>query len=387
MYLTMMEPHTYPLPDETISDDLNLHNFLAEFDLEYDDALDPTSNKVSSDERDDLEEINEDEINVEPTPVTYSKPQAQHSPCARNSSLSLASCLGLKSTQSGFRNCSIGTLLVSSLQITSVTSIGSLATINPTTSCDINESFHAPPSLNRQVTPPPTIPAPKPFSHRRVSSRTRKRKAKDSDLFSEKENISSISKISSCQVRPPQSVVVTPLQKEKKTSDVDVAQPDDSKNKASKKKSRSSKSKKSPKKKRARRTDPKIKEYVVKGNLDVLLGRGGCSNHHPGNTAYRQHILSLQKKYKALSREEKTAFSKEVLRWLHDHGGRFLKRDERGGPWYIVTDGTARQKVSQALREDHTPEGRAYKKARTNSSKKPETCAGGGFMTGCMYVL
>lgn len=387
MYLTMMEPHTYPLPNETISDDLNLHNFLAEFDLEYDDALDPTSNKVFSDERHDVEE-NEDEINVEPTPVTYSKPQAQHSPCARNSSVSLTSCLGFKSTQSGFRKCSIGSLLGSSLQIESVTSIGSLATINPTSSCDMNESFHAPPSLNRQVTPPPTIPAPKPFSHRRVSSRTRKRKAKDSELFPEtKENNSSISKINSCRVPPPRSVVLTPPQKEKKTSDVDVELPDDSKNKAAKQIFSPSKSKKSSKKKRARRTDPKIKEYVVKRDLDVLLGRGGCSNHHPGNTAYRQHILSLQKKYKALSREEKTAFSKEVLRWLHDHGGRFLKRDERGGPWYIVTDGTARQKVSQALREDHTPEGGALKKARTNSSKKPEKCAGGPFKTRCIYVL
>jgi hypothetical protein len=316
MFLTMMEPHTYPLPDETVSDDLNLHNFLAEFDLEYDDALDPTSNKVSSDERDDLEENNEEEINVEPTPVTYSKPQAQHSSCARNSSLSLASCLGFKkSTQSGFRNCSIGSLLGTSLQIPSVASIGSLATINPTSSCDTNESFHAPPSLNRQVTPPPAIPAPKPFSHRRVSSRTRKQKAKDSELFWEtKENNSSISKINSCRVPPPPSVVVTPPQKEKKTSDVDVALPDDSKNKASKKKSPPSKSKKSSKTKRARRTDPKIKEYVVKRDHDVLLGRGGCSNHHPGNTVYRQHILSLQKKYKALSREEKTAFSKKVIR-------------------------------------------------------------------------
>jgi hypothetical protein len=128
--------------------------------------------------------------------------------------------------------------------------------------------------------------------------------------------------------------------------------------------------KRSKKKKRpTRRVEPKVKEYVVKTDCDVLLGRGGCSNHHSGNEDYRKHIVILQKTYKTLNREEKTQFSKDVLQWVHDRGGRFLKRDEKGSPWYLVTEVTARQKVSQALREDHTPEGRALKKSKSSSSK------------------
>mmetsp|Transcript_17532 Transcript_17532/g.43092 ORF Transcript_17532/g.43092 Transcript_17532/m.43092 type:complete len:121 (-) Transcript_17532:258-620(-) len=100
--------------------------------------------------------------------------------------------------------------------------------------------------------------------------------------------------------------------------------------------------------------------------MDVLLGRGGGSNHHKGNIAYRKRILSLQPSYKNLDRDAKTGMSEEVVAWVQARKGRFLKRESKSSPWYIVTDATARQKVSQALREDHTPEGRALKKSRTS---------------------
>ena len=52
---------------------------------------------------------------------------------------------------------------------------------------------------------------------------------------------------------------------------------------------------KKPTKKRApRKKAPKVKQYVSKTELDVLLGRGGCSNHHVGNATYRKRILELQ---------------------------------------------------------------------------------------------
>ena len=121
--------------------------------------------------------------------------------------------------------------------------------------------------------------------------------------------------------------------------------------------------------KRCRRIEPLEKEYVEITDNDVLLGRGGLSNRHPGNIVYRQHILEHQREYKLLKTDAKTEMSMEVVAWVKKRGGRFLKRDENapGQPYYIATDVTARQKVSQALREDHTPEGRQQKKSRTKA--------------------
>jgi hypothetical protein len=124
--------------------------------------------------------------------------------------------------------------------------------------------------------------------------------------------------------------------------------------------------KQEPKKRRGpRKKEPEVKTPVEqKTELDVLMGRGGCSNHHAGNEAYRNRILQLQPVYKALARKKKTDFGESVVTWVQDRGGRFLNRDSVGGPWYVVTDAMARQKVSQALREDHSEQGRAAKKAK-----------------------
>lgn len=62
-----------------------------------------------------------------------------------------------------------------------------------------------------------------------------------------------------------------------------------------KKKTKKAKTQTKTTKKRApRKKAPKIKQYVSKTDLDVLLGRGGCSNHHVGNATYRKRILELQ---------------------------------------------------------------------------------------------
>jgi hypothetical protein len=53
-----------------------------------------------------------------------------------------------------------------------------------------------------------------------------------------------------------------------------------------------------------------------------------------------------------------------MVKWVHHRGGRFLQRDGKTSPWYVVTDERARLKVAQALREDHTPEGKKAKKER-----------------------
>mmetsp|Transcript_8382 Transcript_8382/g.24145 ORF Transcript_8382/g.24145 Transcript_8382/m.24145 type:complete len:593 (+) Transcript_8382:619-2397(+) len=132
---------------------------------------------------------------------------------------------------------------------------------------------------------------------------------------------------------------------------------------------------KNEQRRKQRSWEPTNKVFVTKGNMDVLMGRGGLSNHHDGNAMYREHVLSLQPRYKLLSRQEKTRCSEEVVEWVKKHGGRFLKEDKTrsaGSRWYMVPDNIARQKVAQALREDHSEEGKALKRAKYGKPHKPK---------------
>ena len=117
-------------------------------------------------------------------------------------------------------------------------------------------------------------------------------------------------------------------------------------------------------KKRTRKQyEPEVKAYVEPTDDDVLFGRGGRSNLHPGNIRYHEAKLRIQPRYLASTKEEKTGVSQELVDEIHAYGGRFLKLDEGQG-WYEVLEIVARKKVSQALREENTPERRQAKRAR-----------------------
>lgn len=134
-------------------------------------------------------------------------------------------------------------------------------------------------------------------------------------------------------------------------------------------------------KKRKRKKRPKVvpthKQYVEITQHDVLLGRGGKSNHHPGNKRYRDEIMASRPLYAALTTdEEKTAMSQTVVDVIEQMGGRFLEEDkakENGKNislgWYVVPNIVARRKASQALREDSDPEKRKAKRARFLAKK------------------
>jgi hypothetical protein len=114
-------------------------------------------------------------------------------------------------------------------------------------------------------------------------------------------------------------------------------------------------------KRRIRWRDPENKEYDTPREGDVLLGRGGKSNHHPGNKVYRRRVLNKQRIYQALPTREKKPFSRAIVDWVHQEcNGRFMMKDEYG--WFEVTLEKALLKVSQALREDHSAEGKKRKK-------------------------
>ena len=89
----------------------------------------------------------------------------------------------------------------------------------------------------------------------------------------------------------------------------------------------------------------------------------------------------MQPRYRAALKDDKTAISQELVDAIHAAGGRFLKlndddnnnsssRNNKASRWYEVDNTTARKKASQTLREVNTPEFRAAKRAKYNSSKK-----------------
>jgi len=97
---------------------------------------------------------------------------------------------------------------------------------------------------------------------------------------------------------------------------------------------------------------------IVQPN-DVLCGRGGETNHHPGNVEYRSLVKAYQKLYLEASRRDKPKIAQCIVVSVRGIGGRFLKRVKAstlrpGGAastWVDVGNVKAREKTSQALRE------------------------------------
>jgi hypothetical protein len=134
-----------------------------------------------------------------------------------------------------------------------------------------------------------------------------------------------------------------------------------------------------PKKKRKRKKRKKVvpehKEYVNISDLDVLLGRGGRSNHHPGNKRYREEVTAFRRVYSSLDTDkEKTEMSQLLVDVIQKAGGRFLEEEKDANKeslgWYVIPNIVARRKASQALREDNNPEKRKAKRARFLAKKQ-----------------
>lgn len=84
---------------------------------------------------------------------------------------------------------------------------------------------------------------------------------------------------------------------------------------------------------------------------DVLCGRGGITNSHPGNLRFRALVRQRKMAYiNAVKRCDKPRIARQIVFKIRQMGGRFLERS-RSGTWQIVDDARAAKKVSQALRE------------------------------------
>jgi len=84
---------------------------------------------------------------------------------------------------------------------------------------------------------------------------------------------------------------------------------------------------------------------------DVLCGRGGETNHHPGNVQYRGLVKKYQRLYLKAKRRDKPKIARLIVDTVRRRRGRFLKKDSASGVWKDVGNNKAREKTSQALRE------------------------------------
>jgi hypothetical protein len=89
----------------------------------------------------------------------------------------------------------------------------------------------------------------------------------------------------------------------------------------------------------------------------VLCGRGGMSNHHPGNEWYRRLIRSNRPLYRACPKHTKLLVAKAIVQAVQEQQGRFLERDFDTGVWYVIPYKRAVDKTSQGLRERERDDG------------------------------
>ena len=100
--------------------------------------------------------------------------------------------------------------------------------------------------------------------------------------------------------------------------------------------------------------DPEVQPLppvsLIPGPQDVVMGRGGKSNNHPGNKKFHRKKKDLQPKYLSCSRNQKRKVAKELIDWVFQNGGRFLRKTESNGEWEEAPFDKVILKSSQALR-------------------------------------
>ncbi|KAG7338905.1 hypothetical protein IV203_004805 [Nitzschia inconspicua] len=85
------------------------------------------------------------------------------------------------------------------------------------------------------------------------------------------------------------------------------------------------------------------------GKFDVLCGQSRICASHTGNRRFQVVLDIYAPRYDAAtSKQEKMIMTKEIVASIQHAGGRFLKYKE--GQWEEISDVTARDKASHALR-------------------------------------
>ena len=90
---------------------------------------------------------------------------------------------------------------------------------------------------------------------------------------------------------------------------------------------------------------------------DVLIGRGGGYQEHPGSQYFDKLIYERFEEYFLIDNKfQKSPIIMEIIQTIKDSGGRFLQRTPAG--WEILDDVVVRDKTASAFRNRST-----YKKA------------------------
>ena len=84
-------------------------------------------------------------------------------------------------------------------------------------------------------------------------------------------------------------------------------------------------------------------------DADVLCGRGGKVNKHPGNIVYRKVVDYNKSYYQSVHKKHRILVSKSIVQAILNYGGRFM--GQKGKEWTPIGFKRAVQKTSQALRE------------------------------------
>jgi len=107
---------------------------------------------------------------------------------------------------------------------------------------------------------------------------------------------------------------------------------------------------------------------------DILFGRGGLTNHHPGNRLFRDIVALHKEDYMKAIKIVKPRVARRIIKIIRngDPPGRFLKKSSNN-LWYDVGDRNAAEKASQALREKSQDEKKETKaKAKARYKKKDD---------------
>jgi hypothetical protein len=109
---------------------------------------------------------------------------------------------------------------------------------------------------------------------------------------------------------------------------------------------------------------------------DVLSGRGGATNSHSGNRAFRSFVKEYQAQYLKAKKRDKPSVASTIVEKIREKGGRFLRRIENAPQgqvlWVDIGDDRAREKTCQALREG-APEIRRKRKTTSTDEDDDDT--------------
>jgi hypothetical protein len=101
-------------------------------------------------------------------------------------------------------------------------------------------------------------------------------------------------------------------------------------------------------------------------DADVLCGRGGKVNKHPGNIVYRKVVEYNKSYYQSVHKKHRILVSQSIVKAILNYGGRFM--GQKGKEWTPIGFKRAVQKTSQALRERSNTSDVVTLRERSNTS-------------------